>query len=164
MSISPRISSGEVIWCQGFSEPDSGSDLASLKHGRPQGGRILRITGQKIWTSYATMAAVVFSARQDVTWRKEATGFELSFWSRCPLLASRYARFPPMIGPHHLNEVFFDDVIVLMCSKRARRCRRRLEDRAGGPLIRAGRNRGYARCERLLDWAPACGSRWGRDE
>jgi alkylation response protein AidB-like acyl-CoA dehydrogenase len=56
----PRISSGEIWWCQGYSEPNSGSDLASLQTSAVADGDEYIINGQKIWTSGADNADWIF--------------------------------------------------------------------------------------------------------
>lgn len=109
----PPIASGEVIWCQGFSEPEAGSDLASLRTraepvGDADGADGWRISGQKIWTSYAGMAQwCILAARVGQGERHEGiTMFLVPMDS--PGIEVRPIR--SMLGPHHLNEVFFDDV------------------------------------------------------
>lgn len=111
----PAIAAGEVIWCQGFSEPEAGSDLASLRtraepvgDDAPDGPDGWRITGQKIWTSYAQMAQwMIIAARVGAGERHEGiTMFLVPMDS--PGITVRPIR--SMLGPHHLNEVFLDDV------------------------------------------------------
>jgi len=106
----PPIAHAEVTWCQGFSEPNAGSDLASLKTAatRVKGG--YRIAGQKIWTSYAHDADWCFViARTSTEARKQQgiTGFIT------PMRAAGISVRPiPASFGIHLNEVFFDDVFV----------------------------------------------------
>jgi alkylation response protein AidB-like acyl-CoA dehydrogenase len=107
----PAIAAGDVIWCQGFSEPDAGSDLASLttKASEAEGG--WRINGQKIWTSYAGMAQwCVLAARVGMGERKHEGITLFLVPMDTPGITVRPIR--SSLGPHHLNEVFFDDVFV----------------------------------------------------
>ena len=102
------IAAGDVIWCQGFSEPEAGSDLASLRTRAVDDGDGWRISGQKIWTSYAGMAQwCVLAARVGPGERHEGITMFLVPMDT-PGITVRPIR--SMLGPHHLNEVFFDDV------------------------------------------------------
>jgi alkylation response protein AidB-like acyl-CoA dehydrogenase len=115
----PAIAAGDVIWCQGFSEPDAGSDLASLTSRATAVDGGWSITGQKIWTSYAGMAQwCVLAARVDTGTGADASepakkhdGITLFLVPmHTPGITVRPIR--SSLGPHHLNEVFFDDVVV----------------------------------------------------
>ncbi len=108
----PPIAAGEVIWCQGFSEPDAGSDLASLTTRAEPDGDGFRLTGQKIWTSYAQMAQwCVLAARVGVATAKKHEGITIFL---VPMDRDGITVHPirSMLGPHHLNECFFDEVAV----------------------------------------------------
>ncbi len=155
----PPIAAGEVIWCQGFSEPEAGSDLASLRTTARRDGDGWLISGQKIWTSYATMAQWCFLLARTTKGEKKQQGLTIFLVPMSdPAIQVRPIR--SMMGPHHLNEVFFDDLRVTEADV--------LGPIDGGWSIvqdvlsfeRVGIAR-YARCERLLMLAPeALGERW----
>ena len=108
----PRIYNGDDFWCQGYSEPGSGSDLASLKTKAQRDGDKYVVNGQKIWTSYAHYADWIFClVRTDPTVEKRHEGISfLLIDMKSPGVTVR-----PLIlmdGGHSVNEVFFDDVQV----------------------------------------------------
>jgi alkylation response protein AidB-like acyl-CoA dehydrogenase len=148
----PDIAAGRVIWCQGFSEPDAGSDLASLRTAAVRDGDGWRIAGQKIWTSYASMAQWCFLlARTSKTGRKQHGLTVFLVPMSDPGIEVR--PIASMMGPHHLNELFLTDVRVTEADVLGT-----VDD--GWNLVqevlayeRVGIAR-YARCERLLQWAP----------
>jgi len=105
----PRIAGGDVIWCQGFSEPEAGSDLASLRTRAEPDGDGWRITGQKIWTSYAQIADwCVLAARTSTEERKQ--GGITMFLVPMDRDGVEVRPIASVLGPHHLNEVFLDGV------------------------------------------------------
>ncbi|BCW89660.1 Putative acyl-CoA dehydrogenase FadE17 [Alphaproteobacteria bacterium SO-S41] len=107
----PRILSGEDFWCQGYSEPGSGSDLASLQMAAVDDGDDLICTGQKIWTTHANYANRIFCLVR--TSREEIPQKGITF-----LLIDMDqpgVRVDPLImmsGEHIQNQVFFTDVRV----------------------------------------------------
>ncbi|MBW8905094.1 MAG: acyl-CoA dehydrogenase family protein [Betaproteobacteria bacterium] len=108
----PRIYNGEDFWCQGYSEPGSGSDLASLKTSAVRKGDHYVVNGQKIWTTLAHYADWIFClVRSDSGTSKRQEGISfLLIDMRTPGITVR-----PLIlmdGAHEVNEVFFDDVKV----------------------------------------------------
>ena len=155
----PPIARGEVIWCQGFSEPEAGSDLASLRTAARRDGDGWLVSGQKIWTSYATMAQWCFLLARTSKGEKKQQGLTIFLVPMDdPAIQVRPIR--AMLGPHHLNEVFFDDLRVTEADVLG-------EVDAGWSIVqdvmsfeRVGIAR-YARCERLLLPRLRCSSdRW----
>ena len=102
------ISSGKVIWCQGFSEPGAGTDLAALKTRAERQGDHYLVNGSKIWTSYARKADWIFLLARTGPGRKEISIFLLPMSTPGISVTS----FPGIIKDGHLNEVFFSDVKV----------------------------------------------------
>ncbi|MDE2620379.1 MAG: acyl-CoA dehydrogenase family protein [Sphingomonadales bacterium] len=107
----PRILSGEDYWCQGFSEPGSGSDLASLQCKAVRDGDHYVINGSKIWTTHAHHANRLFClVRTDSTVRKQAgISFVLMDMDQ-PGISVR--PILSMAGDHEVNQVFLEDVRV----------------------------------------------------
>ncbi len=104
---------GEVIWCQGYSEPGSGSDLASLSTRAHIDGSDYIINGQKIWTSTAREADMIFClVRTELDARKHEGISYLIFSMATPGIEVR--PLVDMTGTANFNEVFFTDVRVPM--------------------------------------------------
>ncbi len=107
----PRILSCEDWWCQGYSEPGAGSDLAALKTSAVRDGDHYVVNGQKTWTTLAQHADMIFClVRTDTAVRKQEGISFLLIDMRSPGVTVR-----PIVTldeEHEVNEVFFDDVRV----------------------------------------------------
>jgi alkylation response protein AidB-like acyl-CoA dehydrogenase len=108
----PRILSGDDYWCQGYSEPGSGSDLASLKTRAVRDGDHYVINGSKIWTTHAHLANRMFALVRtgDADARKHEGISFLLIEMDTPGITVRPIRSAS--GDHEVNQVFFDDVRV----------------------------------------------------
>jgi alkylation response protein AidB-like acyl-CoA dehydrogenase len=108
----PRIYNGDDFWCQGYSEPGSGSDLASLKTKAVRQGDHYVVNGQKIWTTLGHYADWIFClVRTDPTVEKRQEGISFLLID----MKTSGITVRPLIlmdGAHEVNEVFFDDVKV----------------------------------------------------
>ncbi len=107
----PRILDGTEIWCEGYSEPGAGSDLAAVQTLAETDGGVLRITGSKIWTSNAHIA--------DVCWLLARTSRELPLHQNLSIVlldmhqdTIRINPIRDITGEQHFNEVVFDGAIA----------------------------------------------------
>jgi alkylation response protein AidB-like acyl-CoA dehydrogenase len=107
----PRILDGTEWWCQGYSEPGSGSDLASLRTGAVVDADSYVVNGQKIWTSHAHEADMIYMLVRTSTEARRQDGISLLLIPmNTPGIEVRPIR--TIDGWHHVNEVFFHDVRV----------------------------------------------------
>jgi len=104
----PPMAHGETIWCQGFSEPQAGSDLAALRTRARAEGSNYYIDGQKVWTSYAGHADTCFLLARTAPGRNGISIFLVPMDS--PGITVR--QIPSLIGEGDIHEVFLDDVEV----------------------------------------------------
>ncbi len=107
----PRILAGEVLWCQGFSEPGAGSDLASLRTTGTVDGDHLVVNGQKIWSSFADIAEYqeLLIRTQPGSPRHKGLSWVICDM-RTPGITVRPIR--NLAGATHFAEVFYDNVRI----------------------------------------------------
>jgi len=107
----PPIARGEIRWCQGYSEPNAGSDLASLQTRAEDRGDHFIVNGQKVWTSYADKADWIFClVRTDPTASKHTGISFVLFDMATPGVSTRPITL--ISGKSPFCETFFDDVRV----------------------------------------------------
>ncbi|MEL0047605.1 MAG: acyl-CoA dehydrogenase family protein [Gammaproteobacteria bacterium] len=155
----PRILSGEDYWCQGYSEPGSGSDLASLKLKAVSDGDHYRLNGSKIWTSHAHYANKMFLLVRTNEEGKPQEGITFLLLD----MTTPGIRVEPILfasGTHEVNQVFFDDVRVPKANvvgeenKGWHVAKYLLEFERGGSTGNAARKVGLARLRKLAGMIP----------
>jgi len=107
----PRISAGDVLWCQGFSEPEAGSDLAALRTLAIRDGDDYLINGSKIWTSYVENAEFIFLLVRTDPDSTRQRGVSVLL---CPVDTPgiEVREIPSVVGARYFHEVFFTEARV----------------------------------------------------
>lgn len=112
----PRILDGQDYWCQGFSEPGAGSDLASLQLRAVRDGDNYVLNGSKIWTTHAHFANRMFCLVRTSTEGKPQAGISFLLLDMAsPGISVKPIR--TLAGDHEFNQVFFDDVRVPVANR-----------------------------------------------
>ena len=114
----PKMLSGEHYWCQGYSEPGSGSDLASLKLKAKRQGDHYIVNGSKLWTTHAQFADHIFCLVRTDSSGKPQQGISFLLIE----MDTPGVTVEPIITiglDHEVNQVFFDDVAIV-CAKQRR--------------------------------------------
>ncbi len=112
----PRLLSGEDYWCQGYSEPGAGSDLASLSLKAVRDGDVYVLNGSKIWTTHAHFANRMFALVRTSREGKPQAGITFLLLD----MDTAGITVDPIItlaGDHELNQVFFEDVRVPVANR-----------------------------------------------
>ena len=107
----PRILSGEDYWCQGYSEPGAGSDLASLQLRAVRDGDDYVLSGSKIWTTHAHFANRMFCLVRTATGGRPQAGISFLLLDMATP-GITVAPIRTLAGEHEFNQVFFDDARV----------------------------------------------------
>jgi alkylation response protein AidB-like acyl-CoA dehydrogenase len=112
----PRMLSGEHYWCQGYSEPQSGSDLASLQIRAVRQGDDYVVTGSKLWTTHAHYANWMFLLVRTAADGKPQAGITFLL---TPMDAPGITVQPiiSISGEHEVNQVFFDEVRIPVANR-----------------------------------------------
>jgi alkylation response protein AidB-like acyl-CoA dehydrogenase len=106
-----RISRGDVLWCQGFSEPEAGSDLVALRTRALREGDAYRVDGSKIWTSYANHAEFCFLLVRTDPEAKRHRGISVLLMPM-DLPGVKVREISAVVGERYFHEVILSDVRV----------------------------------------------------
>lgn len=109
----PYIATGERVWCQMFSEPDAGSDLASLTTKAERDGEVWRVNGRKVWTSagHAADWAILMARTKSLAEAPKHEGISF-FLVDCKTPGIEMRPLKQMTGSTEFDEVFLDNVIL----------------------------------------------------